>query len=103
RQSNGIFTGECLVAAATLIYEGRRDDGMEIARRMMEAIVLRDAAGWEMPNILDAEGKVLHGDDFYQMMILWSLPLALQGHGIHEASAPGNLVSRILAASGALE
>lgn len=103
RQSSGIFTGECLATAATLIYEGRRDDGLEIARRMMDAIVLKDAAGWELPNILDAEGKVLHGDDFYQMMILWSLPLALQGHGIREASAPGNLVSRILASSGELE
>lgn len=97
RQSSGIFTGECLATACTLIYEGRKEDGLEIARRMMDAIVVKDAAGWELPNILDADGTVLHGDDFYQMMMLWSLPLALRGHGIREATAPGNLVNRILA------
>jgi hypothetical protein len=91
------------VTASTLIYEGRREDGLEIARRMMDAIVRANRAGWELPNILDAEGKILHGDDFYQMMILWSLPLALRGQGIREASIPGNLVSRILASGGAWE
>jgi uncharacterized protein (DUF608 family) len=103
RQSSGIFTGECLVTASTLIYEGRREVGLEIARRLMDAIVRANGAGWELPNILDAEGKILHGDDFYQMMILWSLPLALHGQGIREASTPGNLISRILASSGAWE
>ena len=52
RQSDGIFTGECLSLAATLAYEGEEAAGMEIARRLMTAIVLQDGAGWELPNIL---------------------------------------------------
>jgi hypothetical protein len=29
-----------------------------------------------------ARQEVIHGDDFYQMMILWFLPLAAAGKGI---------------------
>jgi len=94
--SNGIFTGECIAVGATMAYEGRSQDGLEIVRRMMESIVIQDGAGWELPNILDADGNVIHGTDFYQVMILWSLPLALSGQGIHEACAKGSLVDRIL-------
>ena len=97
--SDGIFTGECLCLAATLAYESRRPQGKEIAERMMRAIVLQDGLGWELPNILDVNGRAIHGDDFYQLMILWSLPLALEGQGIREACAPGSLVDRILAAA----
>lgn len=99
RQSDGIFTGECLCLAATLVYENEKSLGLETARRLMAAIVLQDGAAWEMPNILDVEGHVLHGNDFYQMMILWALPLAFDGEGIAEACAPGGFIGRILAAA----
>jgi non-lysosomal glucosylceramidase len=97
--SDGIFTGECLCLAATLAYENRATLGEEIARHMMEAIVLQDGAGWEMPNILDAEGRVIHGKDFYQMAILWALPLAFGGESIHDACSSRGLVGQILAAA----
>ncbi|MFS8082694.1 MAG: GH116 family glycosyl hydrolase, partial [Ginsengibacter sp.] len=97
--SNGIFTGECIAAAATMAYEGLPDDGMEVARRMMEAIVLRNGAGWELPNLLNTDGKIIHGDDFYQMMIIWALPLALRGEGIREACFPAGLIDRVLKSS----
>jgi hypothetical protein len=97
-QSDGIFTGECLSAAATIIYEDRASDGMEMARRMMAAIVLESRAGWEMPNLLNSDGKIIHGTDFYQMMILWALPLALRGEGISEICAEGSWINRILQA-----
>ncbi|MGH9503724.1 MAG: GH116 family glycosyl hydrolase [Terriglobales bacterium] len=100
RQSDGIFTGECLCLAATLVYEGDEAAGVEIARRLMTAIVLQDGAGWEMPNILDAEGRVLHGNDFYQMMILWGLPLALDSESIADTCASGGFIARILSAAG---
>ncbi len=99
RHSDGIFTGECLCLAATLAYEHQKSVGLETARRLMSAIVLQDGAGWEMPNILDAEGRVLHGNDFYQMMILWALPLALEDQSIAETCAKGGFIARILAAA----
>jgi uncharacterized protein (DUF608 family) len=94
--SNSIFTGECIAVGATMAFESRGQDGMEVVRRMMESIVVQEGAGWDLPNILNAEGRIVHGTDFYQMMILWSLPLALNGQGIHEACAKGGLVDRIL-------
>jgi non-lysosomal glucosylceramidase len=97
--SDGIFTGECLCLAATLIYEGRRSAGIEVACRMMSAIVLKEGAGWELPNILDGDGCILHGQDFYQMMMLWTVPLALDGHDIARACAPQGFVDRILRAA----
>jgi uncharacterized protein (DUF608 family) len=99
--SDGIFTGECLCLAATLIYEGRREAGEMVAQRLMEAIVLKDGAGWELPNILDRAGRAIHGVDFYQMMILWALPLAFEGHDIAAACEPQGLVGRILKAAAA--
>ncbi len=65
----------------------------------MTSIVLQDGAAFEMPNILAADGRVLHGDDFYQMMILWALPLACEGKAIAEASERGGFIDRILAAA----
>jgi uncharacterized protein (DUF608 family) len=100
-QSDGIFTGECLSAAATIIYEGRANDGIEMARRMMEAIVVQSRAGWEMPNLLNSDGKIIHGNDFYQMMIVWALPLALRGEGISEICVEGSWIDRILKSCGA--
>jgi uncharacterized protein (DUF608 family) len=97
--SDGIFTGECLCLAATLLYEGRQSVGEEVARRMMSAIVLQDGAGWELPNILGADGRVLHGVDFYQMMILWALPLAMEGQDLAAACAPEGFAGRILNAA----
>jgi hypothetical protein len=82
-----------------MAYSGKKPLGEQIARRMIDAIVLKDGVGWEMPNILDASGKVIHGDDFYQMTILWALPLAFAGEGIHEACAPGGFIRRILDAA----
>jgi hypothetical protein len=79
-----------------MAYEGRSQDGSEVVRRMMESIVVREKAGWDLPNILDADGKVIHGTDFYQMMVLWSIPLALKGQGIYEACAKGGLIDGIL-------
>lgn len=99
-QSNGIFIGECVSTAATMVYEGRVGEGTEVVRQMMEAIVVRNGAGWELPNLLDADGKVIHGNDFYQMMILWALPLALRREGIREMCAGGNFIDRILRSCG---
>lgn len=100
-QSDGIFTGECLCAAATMAYAGRRESALDVARRLFEAVVLQDRLGWELPNLLDPQGLAIHGTDFYQNMILWALPLALQGADIAEACAPNQWIARILTAASA--
>jgi uncharacterized protein (DUF608 family) len=98
-QSDGIFTGESVCVAATMAYAGHRSTALQIAEGLLNAIVLRDRREWDMPNILDAAGNAVHGTDFYQMMILWALPLALNNQSIHEACFQGELIDQILRAS----
>ena len=98
--SQNIFTGECVSVAMTLAYGGDLKTAEEVVSRLMDDIVLRQSVGWELPNTIDAvTGGVVHGTDFYQMMVLWGLPLAFSGQSIKEACSPGNLVSRILKAA----
>jgi hypothetical protein len=53
-----------------------------------------------MPNIIDREtGEVAYGTDFYQMMILWALPLAFLSQDITTACGPGGFIDRILSAA----
>ncbi|HEX5482707.1 MAG TPA: GH116 family glycosyl hydrolase [Terriglobia bacterium] len=98
-QSNGIFAGECMCVAATLAYNEDAATALDIARRLQEAMILQERREWDMPNLLDAAGRVQHGTDFYQNMILWGLPLALVNLDIRRSCSPGALIQRILAAA----
>ncbi|MDE3178789.1 MAG: hypothetical protein KGM47_03935, partial [Acidobacteriota bacterium] len=98
-QSNGVFAGECMCVAATLAYNEDAATALEITRRLQEAMILQERREWDMPNLLDAAGRVQHGTDFYQNMILWGLPLALANQDIHRACSPGELIQKILAAA----
>jgi uncharacterized protein (DUF608 family) len=85
-QSNGIFAGEVLCVAATMAYAGQKGAAFQIIE--------------SMPNILDAAGKAVHGTDFYQMMILWALPLAFRNQGISEACSQDQIIDQIIRAAG---
>ncbi len=98
--SEHIFPGENLVVAMTALYSGDQQTGEEIPHRVMENIVIRQHAAWDMPNMVEpAEGKITHGTDFYQMMIQWGLPLALKHQDIASACHSGDLIESILRAA----
>lgn len=100
-QSDGIFTGESISVAATLAYAGQTRAALAAAHAMMENIVIHQRAAWDMPNLLDAAtGAIIHGTDFYQMMILWALPLALTGEDIHRACSQGVIRNLLDVANG---
>ena len=95
--STAAFAGENICVAMTYIYCGKRATGEDLARRVMENLVLRQGVEWDMPNQVNPEtGQLVFGTDFYQMMIVWGLPLALAGQDISEACKPLSLVNRIL-------
>jgi len=98
--SDGIFTGECVCVAMSMGYSGDATTANEIAERQMHNIVFRQGAAWDMPNIVHSTtGEILHGHDFYQMMILWGLPLALSKQSIHQACQPEGFIGRVLGAA----
>jgi len=80
RHSTHMFPGEAILVAATLAYEGHRKQALDLAENVMHNLVIRQGRAWDPPNEIDpVTGRPTYGTDFYQMMVLWFLPLALDG------------------------
>lgn len=81
------------------IYAGEREFGLDLVRRHWENLVLRQGHGWDLPNIvLGDSGKRAFGTDYYQDMILWALPAALDDQDLRAYTAEGGLIERIIQA-----
>ncbi|HEY8619257.1 MAG TPA: GH116 family glycosyl hydrolase [Dermatophilaceae bacterium] len=96
---NAYFVPENIMLAATYLYAGRDDLGMEIARRCWMNLV--DAGLlWDQPNLLNAKtGEAIYGNDYYQNMIIWSLPAAIAKGDVAAPLREGGLIQRILCAA----
>jgi len=93
-----IFVGENLCAAMTFLYHGRRDAGIEIARRLFSAMYVTTRAPWNQRCLLNGEtGLPQWGDDYYSNMVIWALPMALHGESVREFAQSG-LAARVLRA-----
>jgi uncharacterized protein (DUF608 family) len=93
-----IFVGENLCAAMTFLYHGRRDTGLEVARRLYEALAIKTRAPWNQRCLLQgSNGLPLWGDDYYSNLAVWALPMALERQAAGEF-ARGPLISAILRA-----
>ena len=90
------YTNTC--PAMTMCYLNAADlrkTGIEIVRQNWHNLALRQNFSWNMPAILDGEGGVRYGDDYYHNTILWALPAAIYGQDLSKFCAPGGLVDRI--------
>jgi uncharacterized protein (DUF608 family) len=96
------FPPELLMLAMTYIYAGEREFGLDLARRCWENIVCRRGYTWDLPNIISGrqdDGVRQFGADYYQDMMLWSLPAAIAGKDLGNPTKPGGLVERVLKAA----
>jgi uncharacterized protein (DUF608 family) len=96
------FPPEALMLAMTYMYNGRRDFGIELARKVWRNLICLQGYTWDMPNIMrgDADtGERTFGNDYYQDMMLWSLPAAMAGEDLSAPVKPGGLVNRVLRAA----
>jgi uncharacterized protein (DUF608 family) len=94
-----IFVGENLCAAMTFIYHRRTSTGLEIARRLYEAMALKNRSPWNQYCLLNgATGLPQWGDDYYSNLVIWALPLALRGESIGQFVDQG-LVKKMLTAA----
>ncbi|MCL5671828.1 MAG: glycoside hydrolase family 116 protein, partial [Acidobacteria bacterium] len=50
-----IFVGENLCAAMTFLYDGQRDTGLEIARRLYEAMAVKARSPWNQRCLLNGQ------------------------------------------------
>ena len=80
-----IFIGENLCSAMTFIYQGRKKTGLEIAKRMYEAVALKHRTPWNIRCLISSDdGRPIWGDDYYSNMVIWALPIALSGKDIKQ-------------------
>ena len=94
-----MVVAEILLLAMTYILNGEREYGLELARRHWENLVCRQRHAWDMPNMVRGDTGERHiGTDYYQVMMLWALPVVLDGKDMTNACAPGSLVDRVIKA-----
>jgi uncharacterized protein (DUF608 family) len=94
----GYFLPEVFMLAATYMYHNKSEVGMKLAENSMSGIV-KFGYTWTQPNLVNgADGKRMYGSDYYQNMVLWSLPAAVERINLKQASAPSSLVSRVIQA-----
>ena len=79
------FVAENLCAAMTYIYHGQRETGLDIARRLYQAVALMSRAPWKQYCMIDADtGLPVWGEDYYSNMVIWALPMARANQNIAE-------------------
>jgi uncharacterized protein (DUF608 family) len=96
------FPPEALMLAMNYMYEGQAAYGIELARKVWHNIVCLQGYTWDVPNIMRGDidtGERTFGNDYYQDMMLWSLPAAIQGQDFSGPMQPGGLVDRVLKAA----
>jgi uncharacterized protein (DUF608 family) len=96
------FPPEALMLAMTYMYEDQRDFGLELARRVWHNLVCIQGYTWDMPNIMRGDvdtGERTFGNDYYQDLMLWSLPAALAGQDLGAPTRPNGLAERMIHAA----
>lgn len=92
------FVSEQLMLAMTYIYAEEEEFGLEQARRCIANLVDKGYY-WNQPCIIQAAtGERISGYDYYQNMMLWSLPAAIEHTDLHGPCLDGGLVDRMIKA-----
>jgi uncharacterized protein (DUF608 family) len=95
-----IFPTELMMLGMTYMYYDEKELGLEITRRGMSNIVCEEGSTWDSPNIIRGNtGKRSYGSDYYQNMMLWSLPAAMERKSLEAPTRSGGLVDRVLRAA----
>jgi len=98
----GYFPPELMMLAMTYMYEGQRDFGLELLKRCMNNIVCQWGYAWDAPNTIRGDmdtGQRHFGADYYQNMMLWFVPAALDGSDMAAPAKEGGIVQKVLAAA----
>ncbi len=94
------FNAELFMLAMNYMYEGQVEFGLPLAEKCMNSIVCKHLHTWDMPNMIRGDtGEVTFGKDYYQMLMLWSLPAAVKGQDMGGPTREGGLVARMIAAA----
>jgi uncharacterized protein (DUF608 family) len=96
---SGVHVPGSLMLAMTYMYYGETEFGLEIARRTISAIVIENCCSWDFPVLIRGDnGERLFGNDYYQNMMLWALPAAMESKDLTEPCKPGGFIDRVIQA-----
>ena len=96
------FPPEALMLAMNYMYEDQVPYGIELARKMWQNVVCIQGYTWDVPNIMRGDtdtGERVFGNDYYQDMIIWSMPAASAQEDLAWPVQPNGLVDRMLRAA----
>jgi len=94
----GIFLAEAVMLGETYMYNGQREFGLEVVRKLVNNMAKRGML-WNVPCFIDgSNGVAFNGNDYSQFGVLWTLPAALENADLAGPTATGGLVQRIIAA-----
>ena len=97
--ASNIFFGENLCAAMTFLYHGRKDTGIEIARRLYDAVAIKNHSPWNQRCLLNGKtGLPQWGEDYYSDLVIWAFPMGLAGQSVGQFAQTG-LVKRMISAA----
>ena len=95
----GVHFPSSIMLAATYLYYGQKDFGLDLARRTVRALVIEKRCSWDSLLLFRGDNAgFLWGADYYQNLILWCLPAALAGQDMLGPCQNGGLVERIIEA-----
>lgn len=95
------FPPELMMLAMNYMYEGHKDYGVELLRKCLDNYVCDWGYAWDAGNIIRGDvdtGQRHFGADYYQNLMLWSVPAALSGQDLTGPCLPGGLVDRVIKA-----
>lgn len=96
----GVHFPSSIMLAATHLYHGNLDHGLDLAERTVRGLVIENRASWDSILLFRGDNaEFLWGADYYQNMMLWALPAALSGKDLSGPCQPGGLVSRMIEAA----
>ena len=76
--AENIWAGETYAVCALAVYEGFRDEAMDIARRTWENFARKRYNVWAQPDVVFAgDGSLGDGELYVRNMSLWTIPFAL--------------------------
>ncbi|MEW6751332.1 MAG: GH116 family glycosyl-hydrolase [Candidatus Latescibacterota bacterium] len=95
----GVHFPSSIMLAATYLYEGQPERGLELARRTVQTMVLDQRWSWCSALLFRGDNAgFLWGADYYQNLMLWCLPAAIAGTDLAGPCQPGGLVERMVRA-----
>ena len=87
-----------MMLAMTYMYDGQHDVGMELAQHV-STVIMEQGWTWDIPVVYDGKTHARQGGfDYYQNLMCWAYPAAMQESDFSAPCKPGELVDRIIRA-----